>query len=219
MERILRLMQEKLIRGQRCMLVTVLSRQDSAPRDAGAAMLLTEDGLIGGTIGGGAIEALAMDMAHRCLEQRRSLLRRFNLSKDAGMICGGAMALFFQFADDPLPLPGPGERGWLLTDIAADGTWTARFTSQLDHHPGQVAFDGRTLRCPIGQNMRVWIFGAGHVAQALSALLQELDFDCVILDDRESFACAERFPNAAQVRVVDLSRLSLDISANDAVCI
>ena len=42
-----------LERGLRVALVTVLATEGSAPREAGARMLVTEDGLIG-TIGGGA---------------------------------------------------------------------------------------------------------------------------------------------------------------------
>ena len=69
MEKILRRMQSHLCRGEDCMLVTVLSRQGSAPRDVGAALLVNSKGSAEGTIGGGAIEAAAIRHAEMCLAQ------------------------------------------------------------------------------------------------------------------------------------------------------
>lgn len=43
---------------------------------------------------------------------------------------------------------------------------------------------------------RVYVCGAGHVGEALCRLLRPLDFSAVVIDDRESFASAERFPHA-----------------------
>lgn len=41
------------------------------------------------------------------------------------------------------------------------------------------------------------IVGAGHVGQAVANLAADLEFDVTIVDDREDFASAERFPHAA----------------------
>jgi xanthine dehydrogenase accessory factor len=38
------------------------------------------------------------------------------------------------------------------------------------------------------------VFGAGHVAHALVPLLQTLDFDLTVVDDRDELLTAERFP-------------------------
>jgi xanthine dehydrogenase accessory factor len=40
----------------------------------------------------------------------------------------------------------------------------------------------------------VYIFGGGHVAQALAPLLGGLEFRCIIFDDREEFTRPELFP-------------------------
>jgi xanthine dehydrogenase accessory factor len=47
---------------------------------------------------------------------------------------------------------------------------------------------------PIGQHSTVYIVGAGHIAQKLAPLTSLVGFRTVILDDREDFICAERFP-------------------------
>lgn len=48
------------------MLLTVIARQGSAPRAAGTRALLTEDGFEG-TIGGGTLEARALEAARQSL--------------------------------------------------------------------------------------------------------------------------------------------------------
>lgn len=220
MENLLYRLQSKLKKNARCMLVTVLSQRGSAPRGAGAALFIDESGCSVGTVGGGALEALALRKAEECLKERKSLLLPLDLTADVHMSCGGAVVLLFQYVDAPLPLPEPGAQGWLLTEIEPDGAWTARFQSLPGGWPNRAEFDGRTFSCPIGQKMRVWIFGAGHVAQALAPLLEQLDFRCGVLDDRAEFANRERFPTVDAVDTIDLSHLeALPVSESDAVCI
>lgn len=49
----------------------------------------------------------------------------------------------------------------------------------------------------------VYLFGAGHVAQEVAELTAKAGFRTVILDDREKFANAERFPTADEIIVLD----------------
>jgi xanthine dehydrogenase accessory factor len=46
---------------------------------------------------------------------------------------------------------------------------------------------------------RAYIFGAGHISRSLSKALALAGFAPVVVDDRESFANRERFPEAAEV--------------------
>ncbi|WP_027400424.1 XdhC family protein [Anaerovorax odorimutans] len=50
---------------------------------------------------------------------------------------------------------------------------------------------------------KVYIFGAGHVGQALEPVLRYVDFSTVIIDDRPDFANRERFKDADKVMVID----------------
>ena len=64
--------------------------------------------------------------------------------------------------------------------------------------------NGRTIEFllePILQNPTLYIFGAGHIAQALSPLGKMADFRVVIIDDRPMFADPERFPEVDEVLV------------------
>ena len=50
---------------------------------------------------------------------------------------------------------------------------------------------------------KAYIFGGGHVGKAIEPLLRYVDFSTIVLDDRFEFANAERFPDAAQVIVIE----------------
>lgn len=79
----------------------------STPREAGATMLLRQDGTIFGTIGGGRLEADAIAAGKSALAEKRSLDYKFSLSNlDAAksdMICGGngTVQIDFVAAADP----------------------------------------------------------------------------------------------------------------------
>ena len=49
------------------------------------------------------------------------------------------------------------------------------------------------------------IFGAGHIAVPLAQLAQGLGFRVTVLDDRETFAQAARFPEGIAVKTLDLT--------------
>jgi xanthine dehydrogenase accessory factor len=49
------------------------------------------------------------------------------------------------------------------------------------------------------------IFGAGHIALPLADLAVRLTFSVVVLDDRDEFAAADRFPATARVMRLDLA--------------
>lgn len=90
-----------LAQGEDLVLATVSSQSGSTPRLAGAKMIIRRHGRIHGTIGGGMVEALAMQEALACFTQGKSLRRAFDLSNSdaAGtdMICGGKMELFLEY--------------------------------------------------------------------------------------------------------------------------
>jgi xanthine dehydrogenase accessory factor len=52
---------------------------------------------------------------------------------------------------------------------------------------------------PVLPQPRAFIFGAGHISKSLSAVATLAGFDTVIVDDRDSFANRERFPEAGEV--------------------
>lgn len=54
-----------------------------------------------------------------------------------------------------------------------------------------------------GVKSTVFIFGAGHVGQALEPVLRFIGFSTTVIDDRAEYASSERFPEADRVRVIE----------------
>ncbi len=80
-------------------LVTFVSARGHAPQEVGAKMLVSNNGLEFGTIGGGKLEAAALKYCTTKL-QEKTLPCEFltwNLQKDIGMSCGGEVSLLFEF--------------------------------------------------------------------------------------------------------------------------
>ncbi|MBB3995488.1 xanthine dehydrogenase accessory factor [Sulfitobacter undariae] len=73
--------------------IEITHTRGSAPRDAGTAMKVTADG-IEGTIGGGALEYLAIDRArHLLATEGNEESRTIPLGPSLGQCCGGAVTL------------------------------------------------------------------------------------------------------------------------------
>ncbi len=120
-------------------LCTVTATERSAPRDAGAKMLVAPDGSIAGTVGGGPLEAVVIEEAKQLLNGNGgSCERRFALTtegdaarpipprapagEDLGMKCGGEVSVFLDVVR-PAPrllLYGAGHVGERVASIAAE---------------------------------------------------------------------------------------------------
>lgn len=85
-------------RGTPCAVVTVTGARGSAPREAGARMIVAGGRLHWGTVGGGNLERLAIEHATALLaeEGRRSESEAYPLSEKAGQCCGGEVTLFYE---------------------------------------------------------------------------------------------------------------------------
>jgi len=89
--------------GESFAVATIFDKSGSAPRTEGAKMVVLADGSIKGTIGGGRLEASAIDLAREMIPARKTVIHSFNLtSKDAAgsdMICGGSGEILLDFID------------------------------------------------------------------------------------------------------------------------
>jgi xanthine dehydrogenase accessory factor len=69
---------------------------------------------------------------------------------------------------------------------------------------------------PILPQATLYIFGAGHVAQALYKTAQNSGFDTLIIDDRELYANRQRFPEAREVIAEDFDQAMARLSPTDS---
>ncbi len=58
----------------------------------------------------------------------------------------------------------------------------------------------------------LYIFGAGHVSRYISMTAKMAEFDVTVIDDRESFANKERFPEADEIIVEEFEPLFRHLS-------
>ncbi len=78
-------------------LVTLANIRGSAPQIVGSKMLVTNEGLNFGTVGGGKIEAHCIRFSQEILKTQRSVeMHTWNLQKDIGMSCGGEVTMLFE---------------------------------------------------------------------------------------------------------------------------
>jgi xanthine dehydrogenase accessory factor len=69
---------------------------------------------------------------------------------------------------------------------------------------------------PILPPAELYIFGAGHVAASLYRVARMVGFDVTIIDDRETYANRDRFPEALQVIAEDFDRAMAQIAPNES---
>ena len=90
---------ELLATGAPFVAVTVVDTLGSTPQDRGAKMLVTSEGRQFGTVGGGKVEARAIEEAKTLLRDSDAPKTRFyqwSLEKDIGMTCGGIVRVYFE---------------------------------------------------------------------------------------------------------------------------
>ncbi len=87
--------------GRPAALATIIGHGGSTPRDTGARMLVTQDGLVVGSVGGGAVESAVITQCRELLATGGSTaLIDYDMTDAAdgrlGMICGGRARLLLE---------------------------------------------------------------------------------------------------------------------------
>ena len=240
MKRLFRTVLTELQQGHNVVLCSIIASSGSTPRGAGAKMAVLEDGSTVGTVGGGAVEYHTELLAREIHQTRQSQTKGFNLSKndvaDIGMICGGAVTVYFQFLDAEnaetremighiCALLSANRNSWLILamedgKIWSMGTYDAedglRYTDAIGLEELQPMLKTRAVLKqdapsyyvePLVIAGTVYVFGGGHVAQELVPVLSHLNFRTVVFEERQEFCNAACFPTAAETILGDFSHI------------
>jgi len=176
--------------------VVVAEIAGSAPREAGASMLVWAGGQ-SGTIGGGVLEYQAARDARQMLRDgENNRVVRLPLGPALGQCCGGAVTLLSERFDQetlgPLlsqdiyarAIPGGDKAPALAVSRLVSN---ARARGQM---PEPTLIQGWMVETIARKKQPLWIYGAGHVGRALVAVLAPLpDFAITWVD-----TAPERFP-------------------------
>jgi xanthine dehydrogenase accessory factor len=196
-------LQEVILAGKDAVLVTVIESSGSGPGKKGARMLITDSGRVAGTIGGGAVEFQAEKTAKVCLGQKKSFEESYDLtSKDESL-------------NDKSPYVNGFEHGAnAIVDLGmvCGGKMKVGFEYLSNQQPKRLRFYQEELKRLSATAPKVYVFGGGHVAQALIPVLHRLDYACVVVDDRPEFLTKTLFPKAQERIFADMGELKKTIT-------
>ena len=86
--------------GKPCMLATIVERAGSVPRGVGVSMVVSVEGELTGTVGGGSLEFRVRQDALGLLKTGDSALKRYEIHTDEkDVYSGGVTILFRPFSD------------------------------------------------------------------------------------------------------------------------
>ena len=118
--------------GRSVVMATVVKASQGTPGKPGFKLLLTEDGELFGTVGGGALEERVIEEAREVLRDQANRILHYNLA-DLNMKCGGNADVVIEY---------------------------------------------------ISAVKRILLFGGGHIARALTPILESVGFAVTIIDPR-----------------------------------
>jgi len=215
----------RLRQGSHGVLATVVRRAGSAPRDVGSKMLVTDEGRVFGTVGGGQLESEAYAKATEIMGEGLTVMLRVNMDatrvEDRAMLCGGSVDILLEPVreerravyepvgrciedmDRAMVLTRFGPRGFAKSLIRGDGTVIGDHVDRqaLDRcmdlmNLSRSELSEETFAEPVTITVPLYIFGAGHVSQHLSRVAKAAGFSVTVIDDRKEFANIDRFSEA-----------------------
>jgi len=169
-------------------MISILATEGSAPRGAGTRMLVRA-GALQGTIGGGQLELRAIEQARAILQLPRGAWRvqDYPLGPLLGQCCGGRVRILVEHLDPAaLAWLHDAEPGRMLETVLADNA-VHRAIHERETATRQTARGERQARMvePVGERPRpVYLFGAGHVGQAIARHIVGLPFQLAWFDTR-----------------------------------
>lgn len=195
--------------GRGAALATVIETWGSAPRPVGSQLAVSGEGQMMGSVSGGCVEGAVVEEAMAALADGRPRVLTFGVSDDeafaVGLACGGTIRVLVEPVGKALPEA-------LLADlVAARATrrpvayvvnladWARRLVEPDEalrprFRADKSGVEGEVFVAIHNPPLRMIVVGAVHIAQPLVAMARACGYDPVIVDPREAFGSAERFP-------------------------
>ena len=203
--------------GHAVALASVVQTWGSAPRPMGSMLAIRGDGAMMGSVSGGCVEGAVIAEAMEALADSQPRLLTYGVADEdafaVGLACGGTIRILVEpigngagFAPELLAslvaARAAGEACALATHL---GNWTRRLVRPKDDDllAEMVAEGLRTDRAALHDDwfinihnppLRMFIIGAVHIAQPLVQMARLAGFAPMLIDPREAFGAASRFP-------------------------
>jgi xanthine dehydrogenase accessory factor len=175
-------------------LVSIVASEGSTPRGVGTRMVVTSVRQFG-SIGGGKLEFCAIEQARALLGHATGTWRvqDYPLGPLLGQCCGGRVRLLLEHIDaDRLEWLGDAAEGCVLFSTLLPDRVERHVSKEavpVSHAPPPARPEaGFRFAEILGQYQRpVWLFGAGHVGQAIARHAENLPLRLAWFDTRPVF--------------------------------
>lgn len=200
--------------GRGAALATVVETWGSAPRPAGSQLVISAAGEIMGSVSGGCVEGAVVAEAVEALEDGKPRLLTFGVSDDeafaVGLACGGTIRVLVEPVGPVLPeaelaalVAARAERRAVAVLVNLDTGARRLASGPGDPLAGEIAERFRSDKSGVAGEwfiavhnppLRMIVVGAVHIAQPLVIMARLAGYDPVLVDPREAFGSAARFP-------------------------
>ena len=210
-------------------LATVIETWGSAPRKAGSHMAVREDGVFLGSVSGGCVEGAIVREAQNGDWSTGGRLLEYGISNESawevGLACGGKLSIWLEEIDSSvlesicshhedrlfccLHIPiSNGGRSFVAKEEVGQGS--AKSIIQKDGRAIRVYYPAR----------RMFLIGAAHIAQALTAMAVVVGYEIIVIDPRGLFLHPDRWGDAQTLEVYPDEYFSqITIHARDAIVV
>jgi xanthine dehydrogenase accessory factor len=211
MQLVWRRVRESLEKERRAALISIVKVEGSAPREAGARIVVSQDAGFFGTIGGGRLEYETLAIADAALssEKPSASLQVWPLGPNLGQCCGGSVTILTETFDigdlsQVRELAAAEEAGpfTVFSRMTEQGRIAREILSEDDAEGAGLgeAASGQRFVERFGEVRRtVLLFGAGHVGRAVVLALSQLPFSVRWIDSR-----TDQFPDYVPANVITL---------------
>ncbi|MCB2129157.1 MAG: XdhC family protein [Rhodobacteraceae bacterium] len=217
--------------GRGAALATVIETWGSAPRRVGSQLAISGAGDMAGSVSGGCVEGAVVAEAAEALADGRARVLTYGVSDDdafsVGLACGGTIRVLVE------PVGAALDEALLAGLVAARAArrpiaYIADLSGGAPRLEGAGAalverfrgdrsgIEGERFIGIHNPPLRLFAVGAVHIAQALVPMARACGHDVTLIDPREAFGSAARFPGVAISH--DWPDEALGAAALDARC-
>ncbi len=207
---------QKLEENNRVILLLVVSHKGSSPGKQGFKMIVSEDGYISGSIGGGRTEFELVEEARRLFYRDKitpffqNQIHREDEGESSGMICSGEQLVLFY----PLNTDHAGSIQKIIenkTGILSIDENSFKL-GENDNLDSDFYFEQTGAKWiykeKVDRKSKLYIIGGGHVGLAVSKLFSMLDFYITIFESRSGINTFKDNEYADEKFIIDYKYIS-----------
>ena len=199
--------------GREVALAFVMRTWGSAPRQAGAVMVVDKDMHLAGSVSGGCIEGAVIEAALNSIGTGKGVQLKFGVADETawsvGLSCGGEITILLTpITDSGLPAATLKQMATLCVkrqplrmSFDAQSGVAGQLESTVSDRAKQsvLSEEGDAFILYYPPPPHLILIGAVHISQHLAQMAAQCGFEVSIIDPRGIFASDARFPKAVRI--------------------